>query len=838
MSRLIYWLKDIYQTDQPSVGGKAANMGDLARGLNVPPGFCLSSDTYYNNLRHYHIDEKIGELLAGLNLNDMGDLDIAGAEIAELILGMPLLPEVAAALTDAYNRLAENKTGCKVAVRSSATAEDLIDASFAGLQETFLNVEGLDATLQAVKKCWASLWTPRAIHYRTQKGFEHDKVKMAVIVQEMVPAEVSGVMFTANPVTNSRNQIRIEAVGGLGEKLVSGHASGDVYIFEKNDVNVNLISKDISDPEKGQLINDYDLRELAHTGLKIEVFYGDFQDIEWSYCRGKFYFLQTRPITTMRDEDLPEIDPKKMSRLQWEVVDWVAERFPEPILPIDGVVVKVLFMGQFEAMQEYGYVVEDMDWSRVDKGIFPEFFMPPRIKAGLKRLWPYLRLGRILRSDPAREWAGEQVYLLDTLKKLKGRDVSKLPLEIVLDYITEGLHHLHFFIVMRYHYFAQNRISGALLQWFLNLVFGADGARINEDLLAGSENTTLEINRLLHGLADRARALPGVHGVLLNSTPEEIRRKLAGTPGGAEFLRYFDEFLESHGERETTMGLGGIASPTWQDSPEVVFGIIRSILQEEPGAGAAREEATLSRGREAEELVKSRLSKGLFALLPLKTLFFKILRHARSFTAFRENSHYDVTRSMHVFRILFNELGNRFIRQGLLKDPADIVYLSYIEMKEIINTIYHGLEDINPKVLAVKIESRKAEQERRRLRWSMRHVRFAGTDAVRGTPVSRGMASGAARIIKNPGEFHRVQIGDILIAPYTNPAWTPLFTTVAGLVVETGGAASHAAIIAREYGIPAVMGAPGATELFTDGEIITVNGSTGTIHRAEGEGRP
>jgi len=195
-----------------------------------------------------------------------------------------------------------------VAVRSSATAEDLIDASFAGQQETFLNIEGIGNVLGAVKKCWASLWTARAIHYRTVKGFGHEQVKMAVIIQEMIPAAIAGVMFTANPVNDSREEIRIEAVRGLGEQLVSGDVAGDVYVVRKNDTNVDIVEKKLSDPAKGQILNDYELRELAHTGLKIEIFYETFQDIEWAYSQGKFYFLQARPITTLGDEALPEID--------------------------------------------------------------------------------------------------------------------------------------------------------------------------------------------------------------------------------------------------------------------------------------------------------------------------------------------------------------------------------------------------------------------------------------------------------------------------------------------------------------------------------------------------
>lgn len=833
MAKYVYWLKEIHQSDMPAVGGKAANLGDMSRGLNVPDGFCLSSETYYLNLIANGIDKKIGGILEGLDIEDIEGVDRVSAEVSALIEEAPLLPEVESAVREAYGRLAEGKPGIKVAVRSSATAEDLPDASFAGQQETFLDVEGVADVLLSVKKCWASLWTPRAIHYRTQKRFDHELIRMAVIIQEMIPAAVSGVMFTANPINNCRHEIRIEAVRGLGEQLVSGHVAGDVYIYKKNEANVELISKTISDPEKGQMINDYDLRELAHTGLKIEIFYEEFQDIEWAYYHGKTYYLQSRPITTMMDEELPDVDLKKMSGLQREVVDWVAERFPEPIFPIDGVVVKVLFMAQFEAMAAFGFKIDYMDWTRVESGIFPEFFMPPKIRAGLKRFWMYLNLNKTLRSDPAAEWAGEQIYLLDTLKKLKGRSISGLPFEMVMEYITEGLHHFHYFIVMRYNYFSQNRIPNILLLKLLKFMFKEDGELVYENLMAGSENVTLDINKALSNLAGEARTRPAVKKVITESPPEEIMEGLSGVEEGSDFLNKFNDFLGLYGERETSMGLGGIGSLTWGDAPEVVLGMVRGMMAEEPGAEEARDKARRERAKQAETMVSDRLSRGIFGLLRMKPFVFKILKHARSFTVFRENSHYDVTRSLHVFRILFTEVGQRFVRQGLLTDPADIFYLSFYEIREIITTMFYGLVDVNVKALAAKIVSRKAERERRLERWRLRNVKFDESEALRGTPVSLGITSGPARIIKDPRDFHRLQKGDILVSPYTNPAWTPLFSTAAGLVVETGGAASHAAIIAREYGLPAIMGVVKATELLEDGEIITVNGSAGTVHRGQ-----
>ncbi|WP_418792164.1 PEP/pyruvate-binding domain-containing protein [Phosphitispora sp. TUW77] len=833
MKKNVYWLTEIYQDDRDTVGGKAANLGDLARNLPCPDGFCLVSEAYYKNLKHYGIDQKIREKLDLIDTGNIKVLEQVSLEIGEMIIEMPLLPDYYDALTTAFHRLAEGKDRLQVAVRSSATAEDLVGASFAGQQETFLEVEGIENVLIAVKKCWASLWTARAIHYRERNGFEHHLVKMAVIVQEMIPSQVSGVMFTANPVTNSREEIRIEAVRGLGEQLVSGHAAGDVYILKKSgEANIELVSKEVADPGKDQMLTDYDIRELAHTGLKIENYYGDYQDIEWAYWKGKMYFLQTRPITTLRDEDLPDINLSVMNKYRQEVMAWVAERFPDPIMPIDGIVVKVLFMAQFEAMQASGYTIGNPDWGRVDKGIFPEFFVPPPIRPKFKRVLQFFRAGKIMKSDPAGEWADEQVYLLDMLEKLKRRDMSALPLEIVLDYITEGFNHFHYFNVLRYKYFSENKVPSAILLIWLRFMFKDKAVTVYEKLVTGLDNATLRINRAVRDLAAEAGQIRDVGMIFRNNAPDKIFTQLEASEGGREFLIKFHEFLLEFGERETNMGLGGIGSPTWQDSPEVVFGIIRAMLDEDLDEFMAREEARAVKAKEAEELVNSRLSKGIYSLFNAGKLFHKLIRHARSFAAFRENSHYDVTRSLHVFRILFAELGKRWVRMGLIKDPRDIYYLTYFEIKEILLIIYHGLEEVNVKELNARIISRKAEQERRMARWSTRNRPVTDSEVIRGVPVSQGLIKGPVRIIKSPGDFHRVRKGDILVAPYTNPSWTPLFTTAAGLLAETGGAASHAAIIAREYGVPAVMGVVRATEMFRDGEIILINGSTGVVQRA------
>lgn len=833
--KLILWLKEIQKEDHPLVGGKAANLGDLARGLDVPPGFCLTSAAYRQHIGQQDTRERLQEVLAASDNENIESTNDASRRLSALITGLAIPDNISRAVAEAYHKLVAGRSGVKVAVRSSATAEDLADASFAGQQETFLNIEGLEATLEAVKKCWASLWTPRAIHYRTKKDFGHDDVSMAVIIQEMIPAEISGVMFTANPTNNNRREVLIEAAPGLGEALVSGEVRGDIYVLQKHEeTHTEIISKDIAEPARGQLLNDFDIRKLAHTGLKIELYYEDFQDVEWAYHKGNFYFLQTRPITTLADEEPPEIPWDSFNKVQKAVMKWVAERFPEPIHTIDGIVVKVLFMAQFEAMQGFGYKIPPViDYKRVEKGIFPEFFIPPDIKKGLRHKLLYLQLKSILQSDPAAEWKNEQVYLNDVIRKLKSRDMAELPYELVIDYLTETLHHFHYFIVMRYKYFTLNRVPSDLLKRLLKRLFGDRSLEIFENILAGEHNITMEINDRLRGLALSTRRWPEVARTIIEGELSDMRSQVEKAEGGQAFLEEFDRFLDAYGERETSMGLGGIACETWQDVPDVVFGIMRAMLTEDEGTRAAKEAAVTARRKEAEEKLAQALDRGIWKRLGVKRWADKLVAHGRSFTVFRENSHYDITRWMHVLRLLYFELAKRLVRRGLLRDYRDIFYLNFFEIKDMINTIFLGVEELKPREIQSLIEKRKVQQERRLARWRMRGVVVDTTGALKGVAASSGAITGAARIIRDARDFHRLKKGDILVAQYTNPAWTPLFTTAAGLVVDTGGAASHAAIIAREYGLPAVMGVGNATEALRDGERITVDGYKGLVFREE-----
>ncbi|WP_456321053.1 phosphoenolpyruvate synthase [Palaeococcus sp. (in: euryarchaeotes)] len=336
--KFIKWFEDLRKTDVPLVGGKGANLGEMtSAGIPVPPGFCVTAEAYKYFVENVKVEdgrslqEWIMEVIAGTNVDDSKQLQENTAKIREKIISMEMPGEIGKEIEEAYKTLSErfNKDAVFVAVRSSATAEDLPEASFAGQQETYLDVYGVEDVIEKVKKCWASLWTARATFYRAKQGFDHSKVYLSAVVQKMVNSETSGVMFTANPVTNDRNEIMINAAWGLGEAVVSGSVSPDEYIVEKGTwkIKEKYIAKKevmvVRNPETGkgtvyvkvadflgpewvekQALTEEQIVEVAQVGAKIEEHYGWPQDIEWAYDKddGKLYIVQSRPITTLKEE--------------------------------------------------------------------------------------------------------------------------------------------------------------------------------------------------------------------------------------------------------------------------------------------------------------------------------------------------------------------------------------------------------------------------------------------------------------------------------------------------------------------------------------------------------
>lgn len=824
MEDSLLWLPDIKPRHQITFGSKATNLGLIARISRTANGFCLSSEVYFSALKQAGILEKVISIAEAVQTEDLDRITEISQAIAALILGTTLPTKLEEEIKRAYTTLAGAKN-LKVAVRSSAASEDLPSASFAGQMESYLNVETFDDVIESVKSCWASLWSPRAIHYRFQKGISQPKTGMAVIIQEMVPAQVAGVMFTANPLTNSRKEIYIEAVKGLGESLVQGEENGDRYILDKE----GLFIKSIDTVQHDAYLTDFFIRLLANEGIKLEYnFFDACQDVEWAFSKGEIYILQSRPITTLADEEADYLPEEKMTRIQRDIWTNVNERFPEPVLPIDSVIAKIYYLSLFEAYRDLGFEVPITDWHYVERGIFPDFFTPPAIRAKTKR---YLKLGKMLILDIAKQWKINEAIFDKYLKLLQNDLIKTFPMEIILEYLEDALKDFQRTNTFRYLLYIQYGAVYNFLGRLLRFIFGEEGLKLHEDLVSGQPQITMELNERLMELAGRAKQDEKVKAIISQFAPVEIPSKLSEVPEGKIFLRDFEAFLSKYGDREVSQGLGGIAAYTWCEKPEVVWGMLKgSLLAKNKPKDV--QDSLLERRKNAEVRLGELISAGGIKLVPFRGLLKKLIDYARKYTAFREDSHFYLTQAMPVFRSMFMAIGKQLVTRGVLKDANDVMYFTYWELKDFIHAIY-SYKKISKLEIEEHLLGEKQKLERRKKRWLARdlQVELTNVNTLQGIGASSGKASGVCRIIINPEEFSRLQPGDILVAQYTNPSWTPVFSFIGGLVVEYGSVVSHAAIIAREYGIPAILGVKGVTQLLKDGEIVTIDGAKGLIQR-------
>jgi len=478
MDELILWLPDIKFRHQPIFGSKAVNLGVIARELRTPAGFCLSAAAYQNTLKQAGVLKQISALVENVESKDLESLNQVSQEIFHLMENIKLPPEIAAELEKAYDDLVKDRSRVYVAVRSSATAEDLPSASFAGQLESFLNLASFSQTVEAVKRCWASLWTARAIHYRFQRGIGQTNIAMAVIIQEMVPAQAAGVMFTANPISGSRKEFYIEAVKGLGEGLVLGKMNADRYLVLKD--GFFITSKETV--EKDSYLNDFQIKILCDFGAKLEFMYQDYQDIEWALYKGELFILQTRPITTLDDEEPEFPDENKMTPIQKEVWINVNERFPEPILPIDGIIAKIYYLSLFNAYQELGFSVPYVDWHQVEQGLFPEFFVPPAIKPNLLRP---IKFWKTVNWNIEAQWENNEKAFNRYLKLLKDPLLKDFPLEIIMEYLEDSLKDFQRTLTFRYLLYIQYGALYNVLARLFAFFYGKSSQRILEGLVVG-----------------------------------------------------------------------------------------------------------------------------------------------------------------------------------------------------------------------------------------------------------------------------------------------------------------------------------------------------------------
>jgi len=857
--------------DLPAAGGKGANLGALARhGFPVPDGFVVTTAAYSALLRDTGQGAQLQALLdgplPGAQLQALLDAALpdpalpdgtergagsgtpdAGA-IRGLFAAATVPPGVRAEIAAAYAALG----GGAVAVRSSGTAEDLPGAAFAGQQDTFLNVVGEAEVLDAVVRCWASLWTDRAVAYRQRQGIDPHTVAIAVVVQKMVDARIAGVMFSANPVTGERGEIVVDAGAGLGEAVVSGLVTPEHYVLdgEGNTVSFTpggheVVIRAVAGGGTAQVERDEapgpspsapsltgpELAELAALARRAEALFGRPQDMEWAISEGRIQVLQSRPMTALPPQ------PPVLNRIQRLVGPFFVEMFQQRPYPLDvsGWMERGVFAMLGRMAGSVGVVFPPV------REILPEEdgvvvqLLPPVPRPTLRTLAaPVSVARRVHRFKPA-DWTRDSRFadFLAEVARLREQDPARLSWAGVLGLARDAFAAMEKITDLRVSYLPGSFVPQGKLRLML-LLLGKP--RLGSALIAGAETRTSQANRALEELAagvrgdavlSQAFAVAGTRGDL-----EGLVDRVEHDPAFSGFRTAFHAFLAEFGHRET-ISVVLSSAPTWSDAPELVLGLVKAMTAERPDA-ADQTGAALAELKRHPAL----------RLGAVRRLVLAAVDGAKAGMAFREDSHFCATMVLPPLRRAQLELGHRLVDAGVLDAPEDVYHLRFGELEGVTEMPDGGAlpawvrERYRPLVLARAAKRRELEG----IPLLDPAVLFAEVRPAEGallsaTGASRGQASGAVRIIRGPQDFGSLLSGEILVCPYTNPSWTPLFQRAAAVVVDAGGVGSHAAIVAREYGIPAVMGTGNGTSVLHDGQLVLVDGNRGDVRAAEGAGQ-
>jgi phosphohistidine swiveling domain-containing protein len=823
--RLVTRIDAVGRDDLELAGGKGANLGELMRaGFRVPDGFIVSTEAYATVVE----DAALAEVItAGLAARDDGATIRAGFENVTIPEGL------AAAIMAAYSDLGHGP----VAVRSSATAEDLAGAAFAGQQDTYLNVVGEVAVLDAVRRCWGSLWTERAIAYRRRQQIEPGTLRIAVVVQRMVDAEFAGVMFTANPVTGARDEVVVDASPGLGEAVVSGLVTPDHYVIDshgevrehtpgrreviiRSTAGGGVTHSTEAGPEPSTL-SDMVLTELAALGRSVAAHFGRPQDVEWAYADGQIWLVQARPMTALPPP------PVKLSRVQRKIglqlMDYMSVR-PYPldmtawIKPGIGLMVERM-------LGEIAGIRVDITESLPEHDGVVERFIPPSRRLTWRTPIALARIPRrVRRYNPAR-WTQDTRFqeFEQAFHELAAFDPRTLSWPELFRHVRRTLAATDLITDLRVDYLPATGYALLRLLATLGLLGRPELFGL---LTAGARTITEDANRALEKLAGQVRANPALRDAFNQLEPSTLRRQLDDDPEFTSFRQALDGFLAEYGQRETLSPLV-ISAPSWSEDPALALGVIKVLIEERAQTTATRPSAEAERRLLDHRLLRSPRRRAAVQ---------RMVDAARAGTAFREDSHFHAMRAIPILRRTLLEAGRRLAAGGVLADAVDVFHLRLEELEAVTDP-----DDLTA-VEADRLRTAARDRATRRAELagvpmlsaaSLLEPTTADQDTLlRGVGASRGQASGPVRIIREPAEFGLMRSGDVLVCPYTNPAWTPLFQRAVAVVVDSGGVGSHAAIVAREYGIPAVMGTVTGTKVLAEGQQITVDGDFGRVTAA------
>ncbi|WP_435822614.1 rifamycin-inactivating phosphotransferase [Microbispora bryophytorum] len=834
----------IDSTNVADVGGKGAHLGELSRidGIRVPDGFCVTTDAFRRVVADVpSIDARL-DLLSRVAPDDRAAIRALSADIRRAVEGVVLPGDLVAAIGESLARLGEQDS---YAVRSSATAEDLPTASFAGQQDSYLNVVGLTEILRHVRRCWASLFTERAVTYRRRNGFDDRKVRMAVVVQRMVFPGAAGILFTADPVTSNRQIATVEAGWGLGEALVSGLVSGDAYTVRDDQVVSRAVTTAAADKP---VLTDAQVVRLVRLGRRIEAHFGRPQDIEWCLAGDDFHIVQSRAITTLFP--IPTTDDqdnhvyvsvghqqmmtdamKPLGLSLWQLTT------PRPMheaggrLFVDVAPVLATPAGRARLLGTFGSsdpLVRDALQAVLDRGFvrsLPNEASSPTSAGAAPAP---------IETDPAvvTRLIRHSEASVATLR----REIQGLSGPALLDFILTDIAELKRILFDP----LSSRVimAGMEATWWLNDHLDEWlGEKNAADALTQSvpHNVTSEMGLALLDVADTIRPHANVVAFLQHVVDEGregdgFLDELAGLPGGREARDAVRGYLDQYGMR--CAGEIDITRTRWSERPAMLVpAILGNVKNFEPGAGKRRFEQGRQESRRKEQELLTRL-RALPGGEQKAEETQRMIDRVRTFAGYREYPKYGMVSRYFAYKQALLGEADRLVRSGVLREKDDIFFLRFEELREVVRT-----GDVDAQLIGERREAFRSYE-------ALTPPRVLTSDgeavtggyrrddappgALAGLPVSAGTVEGRARVILDMAQAD-LEPGDILVTAYTDPSWTPLFVSVAGLVTEVGGLMTHGAVIAREYGLPAVVGVEQATRLIRDGQRIRVHGTGGYV---------
>lgn len=863
MDSLVLGFHEMEKTKLSLVGGKGLNLGELSKiqGIQVPEGFCVTTVGYREAIKQNETFQALLDQLNMLKVEDRHQIREISRKIRQIIMEAEIPSDVVKAVAHYLSQFGDEHA---YAVRSSATAEDLPHASFAGQQDTYLNIIGKEAILQHISKCWASLFTDRAVIYRVQNGFDHSQVYISVIVQRMVFPQASGILFTADPITSNRKLLSIDAGFGLGEALVSGLVSADCYKVQDGQiVDKRIAAKKLAiygrkeggtetkqidpDQQKTQTLTDEQILQLARIGRQIEAYFGRPQDIEWCLARDTFYIVQSRPITTLYP--IPEAsdqenhvyisvghqqmmtDPIKPLGLSFFLLTTSAPMrkaggrlfvdVTHNLASPDSREFLLNGMGQHDPLLKDALmtIIERRDFIKS----IPNDKTAPNPSRGNADMLAQVENDPTIVSDLIKSSQTSIEKLKQNIQTKSGSDLFSFILEDIQE-LKKILFNPNSSVVIRAAMNASSWINEKMNEWL--------GEKHAADPLSQSvpNNITSEMGLALLNVADVIRPYPEVIDYLQHVKDDNFLDELAQFDGGQETQDAIYAYLDKYGMR--CAGEIDITRTRWSEKPiTLVPLILGNIKNFAPNARKRKFEQGRQEALKKEQELLDRLKELPDGEQKAKETK-RMIDIIRNFSGYREYPKYGMVNRYFVYKQALLKEAEQLVQLGVIQEKEDIYYLTFEELHEVVRTkklddqiiskrkdeykLYEKLTP--PRVITSDGEIIAGEYKRENL----------PDGAIVGLPVSSGVIEGRARVILKL-EDADLEEGDILVTSFTDPSWTPLFVSIKGLITEVGGLMTHGAVIAREYGLPAVVGVENATRLIKDGQRIRMHGTEGYI---------